>query len=257
MQNIKIFGIKIDLTNSKEILNEIKYAVQSHQKYLIANVNINAMNIAYTNLKMKDFLNSAKINFVDGDGVNLGAKILNLPPSPKVTYDWWIWELADFSERNNLSWYILGARQSSLLKAVNKLKTKYPNLNIAGFHDGFFDKYGQENETIINEINHCKPNILLMAMGMPMQEEWLYDNWGKININTALTGGAVVDYISGDFKSTPDIFRKLKLEWFFRFLQRPRYLFKRYFLGNPLFVFRIILEKFGLNKPDQDPVPVK
>ncbi len=257
MQNIKIFGIKIDLTNSQEILNEIKYDAQSNQKCLIANVNINAMNIAYTNLKMKNFLNSAKINFVDGDGVNLGAKILNLPAGPKVTYDWWIWELAKFSEKNDLSWYILGAKHSSLQKAVNKLKNKFPNLIIAGYHDGYFNKNGKENETIINEINYCKPNILLMAMGMPMQEEWLYDNWNKININTALTGGAVVDYISGDFKSTPKIFRKLKLEWFFRFLQKPKYLFKRYFLGNPLFVFRVLLEKYQTIKSNRKPILVK
>jgi N-acetylglucosaminyldiphosphoundecaprenol N-acetyl-beta-D-mannosaminyltransferase len=173
---------------------------------------------------------------------------LGLKTGPKVTYDWWIWELAEFSQQQNLSWYILGAKEESISKAVKKLNKAYPALEIKGYHHGYFNKKNSENINVVNEICRLKPNILLMAMGMPAQEEWLVDNWSNLNINVALTGGAVVDYISGNFKSTPDIFRKLKFEWFYRFLQRPRYLLKRYFIGNPLFVIRVLSEKFSVGK---------
>ncbi|HSP87348.1 MAG TPA: WecB/TagA/CpsF family glycosyltransferase [Ignavibacteriaceae bacterium] len=244
MENIKIFDIKIDLINSIGINKEILNLCRENKKEAVANVNINAMNIAFENEKMKNFLNNAHINFIDGDGVNLGAKLLGLKTGSKVTYDWWIWELAKFSQDNNLSWYILGAKENSVSTAVKKLNSAFPDLQIKGYHNGYFNKKNFENEKVVEEINNLKPNILLMAMGMPTQEEWLIDNWDKLNINVALTGGAVVDYISGEFKSTPEIFRKLKSEWFYRFLQRPKYLLKRYFLGNPLFIYRCIVERF-------------
>jgi N-acetylglucosaminyldiphosphoundecaprenol N-acetyl-beta-D-mannosaminyltransferase len=248
MESIKIFDIKIDLINSKEINEKILNLCGENKKEAITNVNINSMNIAYEHEKMKRFLNNAYINFIDGDGVNLGAKQLGLKTGPKVTYDWWIWELAEFSQRNKLSWYILGAKEESVSKAVEKLRAAYRALKIKGYHNGYFNHNNYENEKVVKEINRLKPNILLMAMGMPAQEEWLLDNWDKLNINVALTGGAVVDYISGEFKSTPDIFRKLKFEWFYRFLQRPKYLLKRYFVGNPLFIYRILVEKYQSKK---------
>lgn len=245
MKSINIFGIKIDLINSTEINNAILKLKEQNKKECIANVNINAMNIAYSNPLMKKFLNDSYINFIDGDGVNLGAKLLGLPTGPKVTYDWWIWELAEFSQNHNLSWYILGATDSSLKKAVLNLRERFPRLNVCGYHHGYFNKQGGANDSVVEHINSCNPNILLTAMGMPAQEEWLVNNIDKININVALTGGAVVDYISGEFKSTPSFFRKYKFEWFYRFLQRPGYLFKRYFLGNPLFVVRVLKQKYA------------
>ena len=248
MESIRIFDIKIDLINPAEINSEILNLCRKNKKEAVANVNINAKNIAYENEKMKLFLNSAYINFIDGDGVNLGAKLLGLKTCKKVTYDWWIWELAEFSQRNNLSWYILGAKEESVSKAVGKLNEVYPGLEIKGYHNGYFNKKNFENEKVVEEINQLKPNILLMAMGMPAQEEWLLDNWGKLSMNVALTGGAVVDYISGEFKSTPDIFRTLRFEWFYRLLQRPKYLAKRYLIGNPLFICRILRDKFRSRK---------
>jgi len=253
MESIKIFDIKIDLINSKEINEEILSLCRKNKKEVVANVNINAMNIAYENEKMKRFLNKAYINFIDGDGINLGAKLLGLKTGSKVTYDWWIWELAEFSQRNKLSWYILGAKEESVSTAVERLNIVYPGLEIKGYHNGYFNKHNNENEKVVEEINRMQPNILLMAMGMPVQEEWLLENCDKLKINVALTGGAVVDYISGKFKSTPDIFRKLKFEWFYRFLQRPKYLLKRYFVGNPLFIYRILVEKFQ-SKKEKSPV---
>ena len=257
MKTIKIFGIKINLISSEEILSEIKRVSEKNDKAIISNVNINAMNLAYTKETMKNFLANAYINFIDGDGINLAAKILKLHTGPKVTYDWWIWKVAEFSVKNNLSWYILGATYSSLNRAVERLKNEFPDLKIVGYKDGYFNKNNYENEGVVSHINKCKPNILLTAMGMPSQEEWLLENWDNINANIALTGGAVVDYISGDFKSTPPVFRKLKLEWFFRFLQRPKYLFTRYFIGNPLFLLRVLREKYHSKKSIQEPILVK
>jgi N-acetylglucosaminyldiphosphoundecaprenol N-acetyl-beta-D-mannosaminyltransferase len=78
-------------------------------------------------------------------------------------------------------------------------------------------------------------------MGMPTQEAWLADHLGRLRVNVALTGGAVFDYVSGRRRVTPDVFRRLKLEWLYRWLAEPRRLFWRYAAGNPLFVVRVLM----------------
>ncbi len=244
MESIKIFDIRIDIINSKKINEKILNISRNNEKVIVSNVNINALNLAYGNERLKQFFNGAYINFIDGDGVNLGAKLLGLKTGSKVTYDWWIWEFGEFSESNKLSWYILGAKEESIYKAISKLKNAFPHLVIKGYHNGYFNKHSVENDQIINEINNLKPHILITAMGMPIQENWLQENWSNLNVNVALTGGSVIDYVSGYFKSTPEIFRSMKLEWFYRLIQDPKRLFKRYIFGNPLFIIRILKEKY-------------
>ncbi len=244
MDSIRIFDVKIDLINSSEILSNILELSINNRRGIISHVNVHGLNIAYENDKMRELFSRSYLTFIDGDGVNYGAKILNLPTGPKVTYDWWIWELAEFSQYNDLSWYILGANEESLKKATDNLQERYDGLNIKGYHNGYFNKKNIENQVIVDEINNLKPNILLVGMGMPIQEEWLLDNFDKLDVNVALTCGAAIDYISGEFRSTPKIFRDLKFEWFYRLMRDPKRLFNRYVIGNPLFFYRVFAEKY-------------
>lgn len=239
MNKVNLLGVEIDIITSTQINNEIDAICKQNKKEIIANSNINALNIAYSHVKMKYFLNRAAINFIDGDGINWGLKLTGQKTGPKVTYDWWIWELGKFCSINKLSWYLLGATQKSIEKAVENINEKIPTLDIKGYHNGFFNRSGNENQKIIDDINSLEPNILITGMGMPIQEYWLIDNWAKLNVNVALTGGAVIDYLSGELLSTPAFFRKIQLEWFFRFVQKPKYFFSRYVIGNPMFFYRL------------------
>lgn len=238
----EVLGVFITNLTSKELNDECKRAIEASKKDIFANVNIHAMNFAYRLDWFKTFLNEAVINFCDGEGVRMGASLLGYHIKEKITYNRWIWELAELSEKEGFSWYMLGSKQEVLEKCSHTLKGKYPKLNIIGSHHGYI-KDEEVSAKVASEIRQKKPNILILGMGMPIQEKWLVDNFENLDFNVALTGGAVFEYISGQAKMTPNIFYKLKLEWFFRFLQEPRRLFKRYFIGNPLFFIRIFLQK--------------
>lgn len=244
---VTIQGINITDITSRELNDEIRALIHSGRKEQILNVNIHSMNIAYKTPWYRDMLNDAYINFCDGDGVRLGAKLLGFEIVEKITYNRWIWDLARFSEESNFSWYLLGGKKGIVEECSEILNQKYPNLNIVGTHHGFLNDQNL-NDFVLNDICEKKPNILIIGMGMPLQEKWLKKNIDNLEFNIALTGGAVFDYVSGNFKMTPDIFYKLKMEWFYRFLQEPKRLFKRYFIGNPLFMWRVFLEKLGLIK---------
>lgn len=108
-----------------------------------------------------------------------------------------------------------------------------------GCHSGYFAS-PEEVERLIADINRQEPHILILGMGMPIQEAWLADHLGRLRVNVALTGGAVFDYVSGRRRITPEAFRRLRLEWLYRWIEEPRRLFWRYAAGNPLFMVRVL-----------------
>ncbi|WP_370088962.1 WecB/TagA/CpsF family glycosyltransferase [Ekhidna sp.] len=243
IKSCTILGIKIHCVTSKELTAQVSNCIETSRKEIFSNVNIHGMNIAAKNKEFKKFLADAYINFCDGDGVRLGGKILNKHIPEKITYNRWMWELAEESSLKGYSWFMVGSSNHVIEVAATKLKRKYPNLKIAGYHHGYLDD--STTEVLIREIERCQPNILIVGMGMPIQEKWLTDNLAKLSFNVALTGGAVFEYISGASKMTPNIYYKLKLEWFYRFLKEPKRLFRRYFIGNPLFVLRVLKQRIS------------
>lgn len=239
---VELLGVKIHNVASVELNEEIGRLIRAGEQHIIANVNINAMNIAYEQKWFKDFLNAATINFCDGDGVRLGARLKGHLIKEKITYNRWIWDFSKYCDEHGFSYYLIGSNQETIEHSAQVLKQKYPNLEIAGWRNGFFNNE-EEIEACIQEINDAQPNVLLMGMGMPHQERWLMKNMRRTNFNIALTGGAVFEYVSGNAAMTPDILYKLKLEWFYRFLQEPKRLFRRYIIGNPLFLLRVLFSK--------------
>lgn len=246
-ETINIVGVKVHPLRVQKLHQEIEKIINSNQKALVLNVNVNCLNLSYENPWMREFLNTAEIVFCDGAGVILGAYILGAYIPERITYADWFWELSKFGEAHKYTFYFLGAEPSVAQRAAETLLTHYPNLRIVGIRDGYFDKSpdSQDNEAIIRDINLAKPNILVLGLGMPLQEKWLMENWHKIDANIALTGGAVFDYISGKLKRAPRWMTNHGLEWLGRLLIEPQRLWKRYLFGNPQFLWRILKQKMG------------
>jgi len=127
------------------------------------------------------------------------------------------------------------------LEASRQLTLRCPGLRVAGVHDGYFDKApgSADNARVVRDINASGADILLVSFGMPLQERWLMENWDVLRVNIALPGGGALDYVSGSLRRPPRWLRAIGLEWLGRFILEPRRLWKRYFIGNPLFMFRV------------------
>jgi N-acetylglucosaminyldiphosphoundecaprenol N-acetyl-beta-D-mannosaminyltransferase len=244
LPEISILGIKVNPITEDELNREIARIIRAGGKELVLNVNVNAVNQALKHPFMKELLNRAGIVFCDGYGVILGARILgaSIPPE-RITYADWMWSLSALCEREGFSFYFLGAREGIAAIAADKLRGKYPSLKIVGIRSGYFTNTGRENEKVIDLINRSRPDILVLGLGMPLQERWLADNWTKIDARVALTGGGCFDFISGTVKRAPRWMSDNGLEWLFRYLLEPRRMFVRYIIGNPLFIARVIRER--------------
>ncbi len=248
-KTVRILDVYIHPCTVQELHQEINSLICSNAHALILNVNANCLNLAYEQPWLQDFLNSADVNFCDGAGVLLAARMLGETIPERITYADWTWQLAEFSDAHAFTFFFLGAKPGVAEAAAARLKERYPNLKIAGVHHGYFDKDidSPENQLVIQKINAVKPNILLLGFGMPIQEKWLMENWPKIDANIALTGGAVFDYISGELNRAPKWVTHSGFEWVGRLAIEPKRLWQRYLIGNPLFMWRIIKQRIREN----------
>ncbi len=243
-----VLGVRVDPLTVEELHRRIEAFVRGDGHALVLNVNAHCLNLAYTHPWLRDFLNSAEIVFCDGAGVMLAARILGFRIPERITYADWMWKLAAFGASKEFTFFFLGAKPGVAERAAGRLKARFPALQVVGVHHGYFDKHpgSPENERVVEMINRARPNILVVGFGMPLQERWLMENWDRIQANVALTGGAVFDYVSGHLPRPPRWMTDRGLEWLGRLLIEPRRLWKRYVLGNPLFLLRVLQQRMGV-----------
>ena len=242
IDSIEILNTRVDVINKDQLHEKIIYYINMNKKVTIGNLNINAANIAYSNPWYAKFLDKCPIIFCDGKGIQLAALLLRKKIPPQITYHSWIWDLLFLVNKKNLSIFFLGSDNIVISKAITVVKKKLKNIKIMGYH-GFFNKKNHENDEVINIINNFTPDIIIVGFGMPLQERWILDNISKLNVKVILNGGAYLEWLSGVQKQAPKWITKIGMEWFYRFLKEPKRLFKRYIIGNPLFIYRILKQK--------------
>ena len=250
--SINILGVQVHPITIEQLHQCMADFIRTNEHALVLNVNVNCINLCQEHRWLKSFLNRADIVFCDGFGIQLAAWILGHKIPERITYADWMWQVADLSYESNFSLFFLGGKPGVADKAARNLNTKYPGLRIHCQH-GYFDKTyeSQENKTMLQQIKHAKPNILVLGFGMPMQERWLMENWDRLEVNIALTGGAVFDYLSGELRRAPRWMTDHGMEWVGRLIIEPSRLWKRYLIGNPLFMWRVVMQRIG-RRPESE-----
>lgn len=247
---VEVLGVGVDPVTVDGLHAEIRRLVR-RRGGVILNVNAHCLNLCYGDPGLRRFFNAADLVFCDGAGVSLAARVLGGRLPGRITYADWLPLLATFAEGEGLSLFFLGARPGVAEKAADELRATHPRLEVAGVHHGFFDHRAgsPENGAVVAEINAARPDVLLVGLGMPLQERWLMENLRGLDVGVALTGGAVFDYASGGLRRGPRLLTDNGLEWLVRLLVEPRRLWRRYVLGNPLFLARVLLQRWG-KKPE-------
>lgn len=250
LKPINILGVGVHPLTTVQLNEWIGTIIDRGGKEQVLNVNVHCINLAMDQPWLHDLLNQAEIVFCDGAGIILGARILGHQIPERITYADWLWTLAEYSVTKGYSFYFLGAKPGTARAAADRILDRIPDLKIIDVQDGYFDKTDghPENEAIINSINQAHPNILVLGMGMPIQERWLRDNWDSLNVNIALTGGGIFDILSGELKRPPTWMNEHGLEWLGRLFIDPTRLWRRYLIGNPKFIARIFQARLNKSK---------
>lgn len=239
---VRILDVRVDPVGVDDVHAVIERTVGSGERAQILNVNVNCLNLAVHLPWLRRMLEAAPLVFCDGTGVQWAARLLGGPVPPRVPYNTWMWQLADFAADREYAFYFLGAKPGVAQRAADRLRERAPQVKVVGVRDGYFDRRpdSAENRSVLRDINASGAQILLLGLGMPMQEEWLLRSWPQLRVNVALTGGAAMDYLAGDLATPPDWVARWGLEWLQRLAMEPRRLWRRYLIGNPVFFARVL-----------------
>jgi N-acetylglucosaminyldiphosphoundecaprenol N-acetyl-beta-D-mannosaminyltransferase len=233
----QIFGVEINNISIKQTLVFIKSHINRKQAATIFFSNAHTLNTAYKNKHLTKIMNSCDLNLPDGSGIKMACDHIGVQRRDNVNGTDLLPLLCQQAQANKHSIYLLGAAPGVAEKMASNLGMHYPELRIAGMQHGYFDR--AQNTAIIDDINRSGADILLVAMGQPMQEQWLYQHRSEINSSIAMAVGGLFDFYSNRIPRAPQILRRLGLEWSWRLLQEPGRMWRRYLVGNPLFLLRL------------------
>ncbi len=236
----KVLNIPIYQKGYKNILYKIKRSVDYHKKIYIC--------VAATHLIMECQKNNnllvgvQKADVVTPDGMPLvwlsklyGNKNASRIYGPNLTL-----MVCKLAQRYRFKIFLLGGASGQSSKLAEKLQKQFPNLEVVGTQDTPIRPIPEkENNQIIKKINTAKPDIVFVGLGCPNQELWMISNRDKVNASTLIGVGAAFDFITGTVKQAPKWMQNNGLEWFFRLLQDPKRLWRRYTILNTLFFFKI------------------
>lgn len=242
----QLFGISIDNITMDDAVSEICQRAAGIAQHRYAFVNADCLNHANNNVAYGRVLSRQTRVFADGSGVALAARMNHVKVRGNVNGTDMFPRLCEHAARRGLRIFLLGGGEGIAQRAADKMQSYYPDLNICGVRDGYID--GDETTAVIESINKCSPDILLVGMGAPRQEMWIEKHADQITAKVLMGVGGLFDYYSGRIPRAPLFLRKLGCEWTWRLMQEPSRLFKRYILGNPVFVARAVLDRLAAKR---------
>ena len=246
-EKISILGVKIDCLTKKMLHEKIEKLLCSDTQTKIFTPNPEFIIKAEKNDDIKELLNSSAISIPDGIGVVFGSKILGTPLPERLTGIDTAEFILDIAAKNNYSVFLLGGKEGVAKTARDKLEEKHQGLSVCGFHHGFFDIKGDQNNDIIAMINNSGADVLFVCMGFPRQEKWIAENINKLHsVRLAIGLGGCLDVWSGNLRRAPLIFRKLSLEWLWRMMLEPKRI--KFLSLIPIFILKILKERVKKDK---------
>ncbi len=244
---INLLGIKFLNTTMAEAVELIAEHIGRNQKDKIFFVNPDCFNKTFSDKEYFELLQKADYIFPDGIGVHLACKMIDNPLKENINGTDMLPFLCQIALQRGFSFYLLGGKPGIAAMMKAKLEKDYPGIRITGEQHGYFDRF-KDSAALLSRINEQSPDILLVAFGAPVQEKWIEDNFNNLNCRIVMGVGGLFDFYSGNIKRAPTWMREIGMEWFFRFLMEPKRMFKRYFIGNPVFIFRVLRWKYQKDK---------
>ena len=227
-------GCAVDCLTMEESIQKIKEFIESGKSHQHVVVNVNKIIKANNDENLKNIINNAALINCDGMPLVWLSRIVNKSIPERVAGIDLFMNLVKEAHLNGWSIYFLGAKEEVVTRVVDHFKNLYPGLRVAGYRNGYWDK--NEEEQIIGQISEASPDMLFLAIPSPQKEYFLNRNLEKMNCRLAMGVGGSFDVVSNVTTRAPKWMQDNGLEWFYRFIQEPRRLFKRYFVEGLTFL---------------------
>lgn len=217
-------------------------------KLLINTINAHSYNTALKDAAFAEALIKGDVLIPDGASIVMACRWLKAKSQPKERIAGW--DLFEF-EMNRLNQtggkcFFMGSSEKVLALIKEKAKVVYPNIQIESYSPPYKPEFSDEdNRKIIEAINQSNPDLLWIGMTAPKQEKWTYQHWKDLKVNCHVGNiGAVFDFFAGTVERAPLWWQEHSLEWLYRLIREPKRMWRRYIIGNALFLINIFKEKF-------------
>ena len=243
----KTYMMKIkDLTIA---INKIELSELPDKKLLINTINAHSYNTALKDPLFAEALTKGDVLIPDGASIVMACNWLKAKSQPKeriAGWDLFVFEMEKLNAQGGKCFF-MGSSERVLALIKAKAAEVYPNITVETYSPPYKPEFTDEdNRAIIDAINAAKPDLLWIGMTAPKQEKWAYTHWNELDINCHCgTIGAVFDFFAGTVERAPLWWQEHSLEWLYRLLKEPKRMWRRYIIGNTLFLWNITKENLG------------
>ncbi|MGN1124811.1 MAG: WecB/TagA/CpsF family glycosyltransferase [Candidatus Gastranaerophilaceae bacterium] len=234
MARMKFMNTEIDNLTMKETLKSIDEIIQNDKGAYVVTPNVDHVVQLEKDKELQKVYENASLILTDGKPLLWIAKWYKTPIKEKISGSDLFPRLCKMAAKKGYSMYFLGAAEGVAAKAAENLMKKYEGLNIVGTYSPpyGFEKNEDEIKKIITLVKNAKPDILIVGLGCPKQEKFMYHYCDQLEVPISLGLGASIDFEAGNVKRAPKWMSDHGLEWFYRFLKEPKRMFKRYFVDD-------------------------
>lgn len=226
---------KVYKDNKEKFYKEVEQKLINGEKQFIITANPEILTVGHKNKEFDKILLDENTTIIpDGIGVIKGAKMLEIDLSERITGVELTQELIKLCNKYNKSMYLFGSTKEVINKMKKIIEQKYSGINLLGIQNGYIE----DKQAVMEDIKLKKPDVVLVALGVPKQEKLIYDNLQYFEKGIFVGVGGSFDVISGNKKRAPKIFIKLNLEWLYRIAFSPSR-WKRFYEGNIKYIFKL------------------
>ncbi len=245
--SINILGVRIDNISQPDVFTIVDEAIKEKRQIHLEGVNAGKIVDMQEDESSRQSVFNSDLITADGQSVIWASKILGKPLKGRLAGIDLMYKLVEIAHEKGYKLFLFGAKEEVVKKVVAIYKEKYGTNIIAGYRNGYFTK--EDEPVIARDIANSGANMLFVAITSPIKENFLHENKDVLSdVNLIMGVGGTFDVIAGITKRAPLWMQNIGLEWFYRFLQEPKRMWKRYLVGNSKFILLVLKEKFRTKK---------
>lgn len=241
MSRIKFMNTEIDNLTMQETLQEVNQLVRNGKGAYVVTPNVDHIVQLETNEELQAVYRNASLILADGKPLIWISKLYGTPIKEKISGSDLFPRLCEMAAQKEYKMFFLGAAEGIAEKAAENLANRFKGLQVVGTYSPAigFEKNPEEMDKIKQMIKNANPDILIVGLGCPKQEKFMYYHCAELGVPISFGLGASFDFEAGNVKRAPKWMRDHGLEWFYRFTKEPKRMFKRYFV-NDIKIVRLI-----------------
>ena len=234
MQKQSLLNTCINNVDMNKTIATIERMIFSTKKCYIVAINVDVVVKIEQDTYLKEIVDQADMVLVDGKPLVWISKLYCTPVKEKISGSDLVPLLCEVSAKKKYSIFIIGGKEGIAERAKYRLEKEYPQIDIVGTYApplGFENNH-EELKKINTIITNVHPDLLIACFGCPKQEKWVYENYQNYDAKVSICAGATVDFLAGEINRARKWMSNHGFEWFYRFLQEPKRMFKRYFIDD-------------------------